>query len=141
MRVWPLPLYIHLKRCSNNNRQDKKHYRFTCWIHCIYILMQNTTARMLNAIISGTTELASVQLVLKRLGVCWWELISCHSQLPVCSLTFVLMWTRVENPASKSYKDSGGYYNLLAWGKLSEGWPKQLLWGRFGTFAQRLIAA
>jgi len=56
-------------------------------------------------IISGTTELASVQLALKRLGVCWRELISCHSQRPVCSLTFVLMWTRVENPASKTGVD------------------------------------
>jgi len=40
--------------------------------------------------ISGLTELAAVQLVLKLLRTCWWELISCHSQRPVYSLTFVL---------------------------------------------------
>jgi len=45
------------------------------------------TALML---INGTTELASVQLVLKFLGTFWWERNSCHSQHPaVCSLTFV----------------------------------------------------
>jgi len=38
--------YLQLLRCSNNSRQDKKHYRFTCWIHCIYVLMKKT-ARML----------------------------------------------------------------------------------------------
>ena len=53
-------------------------------------------------LISRTTELGPVQLALKFLGVCWWELISCHSQRLVYSLTFVLMRTRVENPASKT---------------------------------------
>jgi len=37
-------------------------------------------------LISGTTELVAVQLVVKFLGLCWWESISCHSQHPVYSL-------------------------------------------------------
>jgi len=45
------------------------------------------TAHML---ISGKTELAAVQLVLKFLGACWWDLILCHSQRPVYSLAIVL---------------------------------------------------
>jgi len=52
-------------------------------------------------LISATAELASVQLVLKFLVKCLRELIWCHPQRPVYSLTPVLMWTRVENPASE----------------------------------------
>jgi len=48
-------------------------------------ITNSTTAPML---ISGTTELAAVQLVLKFLGGCWWEPISCHSQRPVYSFDF-----------------------------------------------------
>jgi len=39
-------------------------------------------------------------------GTCWWELISCHSQRLIYSLAFVLMWTRVENPASQAGVDN-----------------------------------
>jgi len=40
-------------------------------------------------LMSGMTEFAS--MVLKVLWACWWELMSCHSQCPVYSLTFVVM--------------------------------------------------
>jgi len=61
-----------------------------------------TTAYML---ISGPTELAPMQIFLKFLGTCWWKLISCHSQSAVYDMTFLLMWTRVENPASQTGLD------------------------------------
>ena len=72
-------------------------------------------------LISGTTELAAVQLVLKFLGGCWWELISCHSQRPVYSFDFCFTGmsnvNRGWNPASQKG----------AWGKLSERFPKTVV--------------
>jgi len=86
----------------------------------------------------GTTELTSVKLALRRLGVCWWELISCHSQRPVCSLTFVLICTRVENPASKIGVD----IRISRFEANSQKGAPNSCWGaRFGAFAQMLIAA
>ena len=51
-------------------------------------------------LIIRTTEFVSVQMVLKISGARWWVLVSWHFQRPVCSLTFVLLWTKVENPVS-----------------------------------------
>jgi len=68
-------------------------------------------------LISGTTELAAVQLVLKFLGGCWWELISCHSQRPVYSFDFCFTVNRGWNPASQKE----------AWDKLLERFPKTVV--------------
>jgi len=38
-------------------------------------------------LINGTTEIASVQLVLKFVVTCLWVAVSCHRQRPVHSLT------------------------------------------------------
>ena len=83
-------------------------------------------------LLSGTTDLAYVQLVLNIFKACWSELISCHSQQPVYSLTFVLMWTRVEYPASQTGVDIRIQRSA---GNSQKGAPKQLLKAPFGTFA------
>jgi len=54
--------------------------------------------------ISGTTEVASVRLVLKLLVTFWWELNSCLNVF----LDFSFNVDKFGNPASQT----GGYYNL-----------------------------
>ena len=84
------------------------------------------TAPMLN---SGTTELASVQLVLKFLMTCLWELLSCHSQRPLHFLVFCVFCFIVDKDWIPSLADKGEYYKLGVWGKLSERYPKTVVEG------------
>jgi len=85
------------------------------------LYLQSYAWQIAPMLISGTTELAAVQLVLKFLGWCWWELISCHSQRPVYSFDFCFIVmsnvNRGWNPASQKG----------AWGKLLERFPKTVV--------------
>jgi len=93
----PKTLDVHLTTNKIKNTVIS-HYKFTVYLHAY---AKQTTPML----ISGPAELVSVQLFLKFLGALVRTNLVSHSQHSVYSLNFVLMWTRVENPASQTRVD------------------------------------